>query len=131
MLNDRHYMDIVIDFDGTVVAHDYPRIGASIGAERVLKALIKRGHKLILFTMRDGNHLTRALDWFMDNGIGLYGVQTNPTQRSWTISNKAHGDLYIDDLGLGIPLRIDKSISERPFVDWTKVLELLESKGIL
>ena len=45
-------MDIVIDFDGTVVTHDFPKVGNDIGAVPVLKELIANGHRLILFTMR-------------------------------------------------------------------------------
>lgn len=43
---------IGIDFDGTVVTHDFPKIGKDIGAVPVLKKLVENGHKLILFTMR-------------------------------------------------------------------------------
>ena len=45
-------MDILIDFDGTCVAHDFPRIGKDIGSVKILKKLIAAGHHLILFTMR-------------------------------------------------------------------------------
>lgn len=43
---------IGIDFDGTVVTHDFPKIGKDIGAVPILKRLVDNGHKLILFTMR-------------------------------------------------------------------------------
>ena len=45
-------MIIAIDFDGTVVTHEFPRISKDIGSISVLKELIKAGHKLILWTMR-------------------------------------------------------------------------------
>ena len=45
-------MEICIDFDGTCVTHDYPRVGRDIGAVPVLKELVKNRHLLILFTMR-------------------------------------------------------------------------------
>lgn len=134
-------MDIVIDFDGTVVTHDFPEIGQDIGAVPVLKELVKNGHKLILFTMRsDGisgeyglvkNYLQEAVDWFKKNDIPLYGVQRNPTQDSWTSSPKAYGQLIIDDAALGCPLKFDKSISLRPFVDWGKVRESLLKEKII
>jgi len=47
-------MYIVVDFDGTVVTHDFPRIGKDIGSIPVLKRLAAEGHKLIVFTMRSG-----------------------------------------------------------------------------
>ncbi len=43
---------INVDFDGTVVTHEFPKIGKDIGAVPVLRELVEHGHKLILFTMR-------------------------------------------------------------------------------
>lgn len=43
---------IGIDFDGTVVTHEYPNVGKDIGAVPVLRKLVERGHKLMLWTMR-------------------------------------------------------------------------------
>lgn len=140
-------MDICIDFDGTCVAHEYPDIGKDIGAIPVLKELVVKGHRLILFTMRsdrkkkkkvDGqeviveeNVLTEAVRWFADNGIPLYGVQKNPTQRFWTSSPKAYGHLYIDDAALGCPLILDDPNSDRPYIDWVRIREMLVENGVL
>lgn len=138
-------MDIVIDFDGTVVTHEFPNIGKDIGAVPVLKELVENGHNLILFTMRSdienpksddetiipkgGNYLTEAVNWFKERDIPLYGIQTNPTQKSWTHSPKAYGQIIIDDAALGCPLIVvDK---KRPFVDWIKVRKLLVEMGCL
>lgn len=141
-------MEIIIDFDGTCVAHDFPRIGKGIGAVTVLKELVANGHRLILFTMRAdrteyadpkddsiqdriGNFLTDAVDWFAQNEIPLYGIQTNPTQHNWTTSPKAYGHLMIDDSAVGTPLMMVKGFSEKPFVDWVKMKELLIKAGAL
>lgn len=122
-------MDICVDFDGTCTTHSYPDIGVSIGAEEVLKELVQKGHRLILFTMRSGKELQEAVDWFQWNGIPLYGIQKNPTQSEWTSSPKAYGQKYIDDAAIGIPLI--KGVYTRPYVDWKKVEELLIEEGIL
>lgn len=124
-------MTIIVDFDGTCVTHAFPFIGKDIGAVPVLKRLVYEGHKLILFTMRSDKFLTMAVDWFKFNQIPLYGIQTNPTQSEWTSSPKAHGDIIIDDTCLGIPLSYDKNLSERVFVNWKKVEELLIEQKIL
>lgn len=127
-------MDIIIDFDGTCVTHEFPKIGKEIGAADVLKELVIKGHNLILFTMRSdvqGKHLSNAVNWFVKNQIPLYGIQTNPTQKSWTSSPKAYGQLIIDDAALGCPLKFDKSFSNRPFVDWKLVRDLLVCHGLL
>ena len=140
-------MYICIDFDGTCVTHEFPSIGKDIGAIPVLKELIKNNHKLILFTMRSnmkdvksldynihsqsGNYLDEAVEWFKNNKIPLYGINVNPNQTTWTESPKAYGQLYIDDAALGIPLKFDINISERPFVDWEEVYKLLKSQNII
>jgi hypothetical protein len=115
-------MVIAVDFDGTCVTHDYPRVGKDIGAVPILKRLIKEGHQLILWTMRSGKELNDAIEWFKDNGIELYGIQENPNQKSWTASPKAYAQLYIDDAALGAPLLMDSSMSNREFINW-KVVE--------
>jgi hypothetical protein len=139
-------MEICIDFDGTCVTHDFPKVGRDIGAAPVLKRLVENGHNLILFTMRSdhktlprstdpaiitkkGNYLTDAVNWFKGNEIPLYGIQANPTQRDWTESPKAYGQLYIDDAALGCPLVFNEH--GRPYVDWQAVENMLEHDGLI
>jgi hypothetical protein len=117
-------MIIGIDFDGTCVTHEFPEIGRDIGAESVLKDLVAAGHKLILWTMRSDQFLEDAVDWFIERGIPLFGVNRNPEQDTWTSSPKAYCNLYIDDAALGTPL-CEGLTGERPFVDWDKVRGLL------
>ena len=135
-------MIIGIDFDGTCTTHEFPKVGKDIGAIPILKKLVDYGHQLILFTMRSdidnptqtsdeilpigGNYLTDAVNWFKENNIDLYGIQTNPEQKKWTHSPKAHCQLYIDDAGLGCPLRNDITLSDRPFVNWYLVEQMLD-----
>jgi hypothetical protein len=134
-------MIIGIDFDGTCTTHEFPEVGKDIGAVAVLRALVENGHQLILFTMRSDkgsvrsedkgivtsadHYLTKAVNWFKSNGIELYGIQTNPTQKDWTDSPKAYCQLYIDDAALGCPLKMDSELSDRPFVDWIRVAMML------
>lgn len=139
-------MYIGIDFDGTCVTHEFPRIGRDIGAVPVLKELVENGHQLILFTMRSDkqevltdhyeihskadSYLTEAVDWFKRNGIDLFGIQANPTQHTWTESPKAYCHLYIDDAALGCPL-VDGHYPERPYVDWEEVRRMLVKMQII
>lgn len=125
-------MDICIDFDGTCVAHEFPRVGRDIGAAPILRALVAKGHRLILFTMRSdekGPFLQEAIKWFEDHKIPLYGVQSNPSQAKWTNSPKAFGHLYIDDAALFCPLVRNRN--EKPFVDWGIAGKRLESMGLI
>lgn len=123
-------MVVIVDFDGTVVTHDYPRVGKDINAVPVLKKLIENKHQLILFTMRGGKELDDAVKWFAKNEIPLFGVQTNPTQHEWTDSPKAYGQLIIDDAALGCPLMVT-NLSTRPYVNWEIVEQYLINNKII
>lgn len=143
-------MTIAVDFDGTCVTHDFPKVGKNIGAEIVLKKLADKGHKIILYTMRShpsektekagtsgmipttNDCLQDAIDWFAKYDIPLYGVNNNPSQHSWTDSPKVYANMYIDDAALGIPLVYnDMSSMMRPYVGWVRVTELLYESGFL
>ena len=118
-------MIICIDFDGTVVDHMFPFIGEPAPhAINTLHDLVKAGHKLILFTMRSGYPLGKAIYWFGVNQIELWGIQYDPEQHSWSQSNKCYAELYIDDAAFGCPL-IHPEGFNRPCVDWQKVRETL------
>ena len=112
-------MYIAVDFDGTCVTHEYPNVGRDIGAVPVLKKLVDAGHKLILNTMRSGDELEDAIQWFNDNDIPLFGINENPTQKSWTASPKVYAHIYIDDAALGCPLKTNRNSTS--FVDWKEV----------
>lgn len=74
-------MIIAVDFDGTCVKHRYPMVGEDVdGAVSVLKELVRKGHKIILYTMRSGDTLDDAISWFIDNDIELWGINRNPEQ---------------------------------------------------
>jgi hypothetical protein len=137
---------VAIDFDGTCVTHEYPKVGRDIGAVPVLKRLVESGHQLMLWTMRGTkpvdtvDTLAEAVKWFEDNGIPLWGINENPDQHrsQWTNSHKQYAQLYIDDAALGCPLSIDVvMIGEdlqqvgRPYVDWVEVERLLIESGFL
>ncbi len=124
-------MFIAIDFDGTCVTDEYPKVGNDIGAASILLRLVNKGNKLILFTIRSGKELSDAEVWFQAYGIPLFGINRNPVQWRFSRSPKVFAHLYIDDSAVGCPLKIDKTLSEKPFVDWEKIESILESKGIL
>ena len=124
-------MYIAIDFDGTCVTHDYPRIGKDIHAIPVLNKLVSNGHKLILNTMRSGKELDDAVNWFKENNIELFGINENPTQKTWTNSPKVYAHMYIDDAAFGCPLLNIPEISDRPFVNWVFIEVKLSQMGII
>lgn len=126
---------IAVDFDGTIVEHQFPRVGPPVpDAFRWLKRFQDLGAKLILWTMRsdgraDGsNPLTDAVEFCRSHGIEFWAVNVNPEQSSWTGSPKAYAHIYIDDAAAGTPLVFPHpSHGDRPYVDWEEVGPLVES----
>ena len=130
MAKDSGYI-IAVDFDGTCVEHNYPAIGMEVeGAVDVLRALNKRGHRIILNTMRSGEKLDAEVKWFRDRKVELWAVNRNPEQEELTSSPKVYADLYIDDSALGCPIMFIDGL-RKPVVKWSKVRTLLENDGIL
>lgn len=122
---------VAVDFDGTCVEHEYPEIGMDVsGAVETLKALRDNGVSIILWTMRSGEPLQQAVDWFAEKGIDLFGVNENPEQHTWTQSPKAYAQAYIDDAALGTPL-MGRVGAKRPFVDWAEIEVFLIKQGFL
>ena len=71
-------MVIAVDFDGTIVEHRYPEIGEEIPfAIETLKMLIADRHKVILYTMRNGELLDEAVKWCSDRGVEFYAVNSD------------------------------------------------------
>lgn len=128
-------MIVAVDFDSTCVGYDYPRIGADIGALRVLKMLQGNNHRIVLSTMRSDRNgkpeLTRAVEYLEKNGVKLWGINKTPTQHKWSSSPKVFCDLYIGVDAVGCPTKEDPEIADRPFVDWEKVEAILVEKGYL
>ena len=114
-------MKIAIDFDGTCVEHKFPDVGKDApGAVDCLKKMVNCGHKIILNTMRSGEYLEAAVQWFIQRDIPLSGINSDPRQSSWTQSPKVYADIYIDDAAFGCPLITPPGFN-RACVDWSAV----------
>ena len=125
-----HSFKICVDFDATIVKFAYPQIGAPVPyALETIKELIAAGHRIILFTMRGHQYLEEAVTYLKNNGIELYGVNTDPAQKTWTDSPKAHGEYFIDDSNLGCPKIWP--LDESPYVDWLSIRQLLVLEGLI
>ncbi len=100
-------LTIAVDFDGTIVEHKYPSIGKEKPfAVDTLKALAEDGHRLILWTSRDGNLLEDAVEFCRKRGLEFYAVNSNHPagylfQGRSDKSQKVIADVYIDDRNLG------------------------------
>lgn len=98
-------MTIAVDFDGTIVEHEYPKIGKPIPfAIDVLKKLqYEEHHMLILWTVRAGTLLDEAIEYCKNKGLEFYAVNKNFPEETLEpgISRKIVADIYIDDRNLG------------------------------
>ena len=111
---------IAVDFDGTIVEHDYPKIGREmLFAFDTLKALQKKGHKLILWTYRNGALLDEAVEYCRENGIEFYAVNKSYPEEKYDegISRKVNADIFIDDRNIG------------GFLGWGEVYQMLHPEG--
>ena len=113
-------MTIAVDFDGTIVEHKYPEIGKEkpFAIDTLIK-IKEAGHRLILWTSREGELLDAAVKFCHDRGLDFYAV--NSLYPETYMFKKEEGrklvaDLYIDDRNLGgLP-------------DWATIYEMVEAK---
>jgi hypothetical protein len=90
-----------VDFDGTLCENAWPNIGAPNYA--MLEYCINLracGHKLILWTCRDGDSLREAIEWCSGYGLAFDAVNENLPERIalfGTDPRKVGADYYIDD----------------------------------
>jgi hydroxymethylpyrimidine pyrophosphatase-like HAD family hydrolase len=97
-------MYIAVDFDGTIVEHEYPEIGREIPfATETLKALQKDGHILILWTYRAGKYLDEAVEYCRKRGVEFYAINASDPGEVYneSMSRKINADLFIDDRNVG------------------------------
>ena len=98
-------MLIAVDFDGTIVTHEYPRIGKEIPfAIDTLKRLQQfPDYQLVLWTVREGQELEEAVEFCREKGLEFYAVNKNYPEESaeHPEPRKLKADMCIDDRNLG------------------------------
>lgn len=98
-------MIIAVDFDGVLCQNKFPEIGPPnyeiIG---LVRELMDRGHEVVLWTTRNGQELTAAVDWCSDRGLHFCNVngpapsnEAEYKDRYPTQTRKIYADVYIDD----------------------------------
>ena len=99
-------MTIAVDFDGTIVENRYPEIGRELPfATETLRMLAREGHRLVLWSCREGELLDEAVAWCRGRGVEFWAVnrdypeETTENNPRWTRKLKA--DLFIDDRNVG------------------------------
>lgn len=90
-----------VDFDGTLVANQWPEIGApNIPLINCMKGLRKNGSKVVLWTNRNGELLNQAVSFCRSFGLEFDAVNDNVPELVEMYGNntrKVSADVYIDD----------------------------------
>jgi hypothetical protein len=99
-------MIIAVDFDGTIVEHRYPEIGKEIPfAIATLKKLQAEHHRLVLWSVREGELLEEAIAFCRERGLTFYAVNSDiPNEELGELSKqsrKLNADMFIDDRNVG------------------------------
>ena len=90
-----------VDFDGTLCENKWPDIGEA--NKDLIKFLLREkslGHRIILYTMREGQKLDDALKWCRKRGLSFDAVNDNLQEMKAFYGNnprKVYADWYIDD----------------------------------
>lgn len=113
-------MLLAIDFDGTIVEHEYPKIGKEIPfAFDTLKKLQEDGHDLVLWTYRAGKELEEAVEYCKQNGLEFFAVNASypGDEVDMYNSRKINADIFVDDRNVGgLP-------------DWGVIYQLISGNG--
>ena len=129
-------MIIYLDFDGTVVEHEYPDIGKyNKGSFDVIKKLQNSGHEIILNTYRaDCNNgtLEEAIEYLntsdkIEPVRYFEDIKISPEPWNWTV-HKYTGTIFLDDITPGIPT-IENPMGY-DMVDWNRIDEEFIENGL-
>jgi hypothetical protein len=102
-------MIIAIDFDGTIHTGRWPEIGLPApDVVKVMRQLKDDGHYIIIWTCREGERQTEAINWLLEKGIPFDRINDHKpgtTEIYGYSSRKVYAHLYIDDKQVGgLPL---------------------------
>ena len=133
-------LTIYLDFDGTVVEHAYPELGAlNPRSFALIRKLQNAGHRIILNTYRadlaDGS-LQAAQDFLNDINNELLPItectelKIQPPAWNWE-KTLEEGILYIDDVCDGTPMIPNIALPFGLMVDWKTLEEWFTEQGII
>ena len=104
-------MIIAIDFDGTIVEHEFPKIGPlKKNAKVVINRLFDEGHDIIIWTCRTiqdnfkgqfESTLLHVMTFLDREGIKYTSINNNSPNIDFQPWPKVYANIYIDDRQLG------------------------------
>lgn len=112
-------MIIAVDFDGTLVESEYPKIGKfKKGAKETLAKLYNEGHHIIIWTCRSEKALSACEQFLKRNNVKYHSINKsnleNLALHKWIDTRKVYADIYIDDKHIGFK------------VDWKKIYKEIQ-----
>ena len=97
----RDYKIIAVDFDGTLCVNRFPEIGEpNFILVEILRELRKQGHKVILWSCREGSQLDDAVGWCKTLGLEFDAINQNIPETIEVFGSdcrKVYADTYLDD----------------------------------
>lgn len=132
-------MVIQLDFDGTVVEHQYPQVGReNFGCMEIIKKLQDAGHEVILNTYRadcQNGTLEKAIEFLnfhskteLKKITKFNSTKIHPYPWDWQIMRDTE-TIWIDDIASDIPLKKSK-FGNGNMVDWDRINLEFEANGI-
>ena len=94
----------LIDFDGTIVSHEYPYIGSPMPkAFEVMRKMKAADWIMILWTCREDKYLEEAVEFCAKRNMIFDGINEVPAQYDFRtgIKRKPYATLHVDDRNLG------------------------------
>ena len=92
---------IAVDFDGTLCHSKWPGVGEpNHKLIEELQNLQKKGNKIILWTCREGEALSNAVEWCKQFNLVFDAINDNLPEIKELYGNnsrKINSDIYIDD----------------------------------
>lgn len=92
---------VAVDFDGTLCENKFPEIGKpKYDVINTIKEYRSYGWKIILWTCRNREYLTKALEWCENHGLEFDAINENLPEVEAMFggyTRKVYADVYIDD----------------------------------
>lgn len=95
-------MIICCDFDGTLLLKDNGKDIPNKILIKALKKLQKKGHKIILWTCREGKGLQDAIVWCRHRRLKFDAINENLDEQTKGSPRKVIADMYIDDSAVSL-----------------------------
>ena len=106
-------LSLGIDFDGTIVEHEFPKIGkAKKGAIKAIQALDKAGFKIVINTVRSNRQVNPDCDKLIQDMEDWLKENKVPYDEVWRGEGKPFCHIFLDDSAI-------------PFTDWAQALTVL------